>query len=54
MQVTAFISLLSLDDERERSSRFDVLCCFKAKSADKILKKGKFGDGSDCSILVMK
>lgn len=30
-QITAFISLISLDERRLRSKRFDLFCCFKSK-----------------------
>jgi hypothetical protein len=35
-QMTAFISLLALNDAREKSARYDVLCCFKASKAQEL------------------
>ena len=39
MQITAFISLLALNDAREKSSRFDVLCCVKATKAENLVPR---------------
>ncbi|CAH1141196.1 unnamed protein product [Phyllotreta striolata] len=36
LQITAFVALLSLDDQRCESNRLDVLCCIKAKVPENI------------------
>jgi Niemann-Pick C1 protein len=38
MQVTAFIALLALNDAREKSARYDVLCCIKTKETDTLVQ----------------
>ena len=41
MQVTAFIALLALNDAREKSARYDVVCCFKSDNQENLpLSKG--------------
>ena len=33
-QVTCFVALMSLDMERQRNNRFDIVCCVKGKKGD--------------------
>lgn len=42
LQLTCFVALLSLDIRRQKSNRFDVLCCVKAKAK---LEKGSGSRG---------
>jgi Niemann-Pick C1 protein len=46
MQITAFISLLALNDAREKSPRYDVLCCVKAGKAENLVPSK--GRGKQC------
>ena len=40
MQITCFVSLLSLDISREESRRFDVFCCFKGEKKSNSSSEG--------------
>ena len=33
-KVTCFVALMSLDMERQRNNRFDIVCCVKGKKGD--------------------
>ena len=33
-QVTCFVALMSLDMERQRNNKFDIVCCVKGKKGD--------------------
>ena len=37
LQITAFISLLALNEAREKSPRYDVLCCVKAAKVENLV-----------------
>ncbi|XP_018569147.1 Niemann-Pick type protein homolog 1B [Anoplophora glabripennis] len=40
LQITAFVALLSLDEERYENNRLDMLCCIKMDKIDKTPKVG--------------
>lgn len=40
-QITAFIALIALDEQRFRAQRFDLLCCFKSKLTTNNVKTGR-------------
>ena len=40
MQITCFVSLISLDMERQQNSKFDIFCCVQGKKNDKRKQDG--------------
>ena len=40
MQITCFVSLISLDMERQQNAKFDIFCCVQGKKSDKRKQNG--------------